>query len=437
MINTKEVLLTNPISEVVKNHIKKSNVRLCIAVPFISSFAKQILDHEYMNDIPVKKLITKFDESNINTFDIPTLQYLLKQGFEIQFNNSIHLKLYITDCNAIITSSNLTRGGFENNIELSVKIDSSNVERSVEIFDDLWKSSMSNRITDSLLLESLEKYEVLKKKKKYEKSTKIEIHKIPIKNSLNIDHLIDEIFCNKEDYLKNIDLSYIANKKRNNVTAALIKDNFNIFLFYAPEGHPKRKDSLFYDFVYGAESKLAGTGLREAQYKEAFENPNFKKVIDFILPESIGLERWNFEDDKTFRMFCNGLFDFKIPQYSEAMPIRLASYFYPEVFLPIFKLDHLQDVCEDLGIDVNAKSQGERLFAYNYFLRVEMKVIPFDNYVKANMAYRIFYSMELYNQLENGDSFNEIKSNYNKAWVKDYIDKAKITLENIKAINKF
>ena len=37
----------------------------------------------------------------------------------LNLNNNIHLKLYITDNEAYVTSSNLTKGGFEDNIELT------------------------------------------------------------------------------------------------------------------------------------------------------------------------------------------------------------------------------------------------------------------------------------------------------------------------------
>tara|TARA_R110001606_G_C15372887_1_gene649721 strand:- start:829 stop:1506 length:678 start_codon:yes stop_codon:yes gene_type:complete len=213
-----------------------------------------------------------------------------------------------------------------------------------------------------------------------------------------------------------------------------LKDPFNKLLFYVADHEESRKKCLFYDFSYGAESKLAGTGLREAQFKDVFENTKFRKVVAFIYPESIGLEPWNFESDKSLQVFCNGLFEFDIPQYAEAIPIRLASYFYPEIFLPIFKLKDLQGVCKTLGIDTNAKSRGEMLYAYNSFLREVMKDVPYNNYVKANMIYKVLYSIILYSRLESGESFDEIQSSYSKRWVKDFISEAKFTLESIKAI---
>src|SRR5690606_11805568 len=181
---------------------------------------------------------------------------------------------------------------------------------------------------------------------------------------------------------------YEANKKRNKIKKIVKTQKFDTTLYYSPKGHPKRYDNLYYNFVYGVESKLAGTGLRESQFKDSFEHRDFKKVIDFLIPESIGLEPWNLNDNKNLFNFCNGLFDFTIPQYSEAIPIRLASYFYPDYFLPIFKLNHLKKVCDALGIETEAKTKGEKMYAYNLFLRDKMKDIPFDNYIKSGMIYQ-------------------------------------------------
>ena len=198
----------------------------------------------------LKKSITRFDESNINTFNLPTLEYLIDKGFEICYNNRIHLKLYITDNDAFVTSSNLTTGGFEKNVELTVKVDNENFENCQGIFNDLWTESKQ------------ENFKV---------------------GSLNIQQLLDLIFNSKEDYTNRLNLAYSANKSRNQLKDKLKNNDFDLSLFYVPEGHPKRRENLFYNFVYGSESKLAGTGLREAQFKDVFEHPEFKNIISFYL----------------------------------------------------------------------------------------------------------------------------------------------------------
>ena len=429
-----EQIIMNPISDLIKKSVNETTDKLRIAVPFISSFAKKIINEKNSQNIQDKRLVTKFDERNINTFDLPTLEYLLDCGFEIYYNNKIHLKLYITDNNTYITSSNLTNGGFENNIELTVNIDSKNFDNCEEIFENLWLESKTNRVTKELINQNRDKYEVLKKRQKFEKLKVTEVKENFNVEKLNIQLLIDKIFNSKEDHSLVLERTYDANKKRNEIRKTVKTEKFDTTLYYSPKGHPKRYDNLYYNFVYGIESKLAGTGLREAQFKDSFEHQDFKKVIDFIIPESIGLEPWNLSDNKNLFNFCNGLFDFIIPQYSEAIPIRLASYFYPDYFLPIFKLNHLQKVCDALGIETEAKTKGERFYAYNLFLKDKMKDIPFDNYIKSGMIYQLLYSVELYKRIENGEDFESIKKSYKKIWIKNYIDKAKSILKNINAI---
>ncbi len=429
-----ETIFLNPISDTLKKSISLSEKRLNLAVPFISGFAKTIFSDKTLNNPSDKRLITRFDDTNINTFNLPTLKYLIDKGFEICYNNKIHLKLYITDNDAFITSSNLTNGGFEKNIELTVRVDDANFKNCQTVFNNLWEKSKANLITKELIAENILKYEFLKKRQKFEKSIITQVIENFKVGSLDIQQLLELIFNSKEDYSNKLKLTYEANKYRNKFKDKLIKDSFDLTLFYAPEGHSKRKDNLFHNFVYGNEKKLAGTGLRERQFKEVFEHAEFKNVISYIFPESIGLEPWNLEDDKVFFNFCNGLFDFNIPQYSTALPIRLASFFYPEHFVSIFKLKHLQKVCETLGLETDAKSNGQRLFAYNVFLRNQMKDIPYNNYIKSGMIYQILYSVELYKRLDNGEDFQDIKKSYNKIWIKDYIEKGKMNLENIKAL---
>ncbi|MEB8434038.1 phospholipase D-like domain-containing protein [Cocleimonas sp. KMM 6892] len=434
-MSTNEKIILNPITNLITEKIENSSNRLLIAVPFISSYARKVLEQEKINNIKDKRLITKFDDSNINTFDIPTLQYLLDNGFEICFNNDIHLKHYIIDNRAFITSSNLTKGGFEKNIELTVEIDKTNLLKSTEVFDDLWETSKPNVITKELLDENIEKYNVLKKKQKFENSTKVEVSDENQTSTLNVDKLFDEIFNSTIISNSKLQLIYKANKKRNIFKRSLSVNKFDISLFYAPKGNDKRRENLFYDFVYLEEEKLANTGLRESQFEDVFKHPDFHKVISFIFPDMHEMEPWNFEDENSFQIFCKGLFDFEIPQYSEALPIRLASYFYPDKFFPIFKLKDLNIICNELGIDTNAKSRGEKLFAYTDFLTKKLRDIPTNNYIKSNMAYHFLYSKKLYNRLEKGESFQEIKDSYKQVWKKGFIDKGMKSLKSINALN--
>ncbi len=430
-----EEIIKNPITKIVKQSIIETKKVLKFAVPFLSSFARSIIEKNTITNINEIFLVTRFDETNINSFDIPTLQYLLENGFKIRFNNNIHLKLYITDNKTFVTSSNLTKGGFENNTELTVAIDTKNKQECNKIFDKLWEDSKMNQISEELLKKNLPKYLILKNKEKYKTSKKIKVEESITKTGLlDIDLLLDEIFNSNEDNSEKLALSFEANKFREKVKNKLLKNKFKKTIFYVPEGHPKRKDNLFYNFVYGAESNLAGTGLREAQFSSAFMHKDFEKVIAFIFPEIYGIESWNLKDEKTYSEFCNGLFDFNIPQYSETLPIRLASFFYPEHFIPIFKLEHLRKICEPLGIKTDAKTKGDKLYAYNIFLLNKMKAVPFNNYIKARMAYQICFTVELYNSLQKGEKIEKMFNSYTKIWEKKYIPRAEKILKKLKVI---
>src|SRR5690606_35222347 len=113
---------------------------------------------------------------------------------------------------------------------------------------------------------------------------------------IQIRQIIDEAYnIDKEIIEKRQRLSFKANKLREE-TIRKLKRGFNKNLFYVNEKHQLRGNTLFYDFTYGVEKELAGTGLREKQFKTAFEHPDFGKVIEYIYPEIIGMKPWNFSD---------------------------------------------------------------------------------------------------------------------------------------------
>lgn len=430
----KEEIILNPITENIKKSLKNSKDKTKIAVPFISNFVDRIFVDNITDVIQDKKLITRFDEFNINSFNIPVLMDLLEKGFKIRYDNNIHLKLYIFDNESYITSSNFTKGGFEDNTELTVKIfEPGKIKKCNEIFENIWNTLEDAEVTMDLLEKNKEKYIILRKRESLKNKNKVKTgDKVNLSFTLKIQEIIDKIFDSKDDYSDRLELSYSANKTRDLIKTRILSNGFNKEIFYVPEGHTLRRDNLFYYFVYGDEEKLAGTGLREAQFKDAFEHQNFKDVISFIFPDSIGLSSWNLDDDTTYLEFCNGIFDFNIPQYVEALPIRIASYFYPDYFLPIFKLEHLQEVSEALGLDTDGKTKGDRLYAYNRFLSKKMKAIPYNNYIKSNLAYQIKYCVEIYDRMKKGESFEAIQKSHKEQWIKRYLEKGKKIIDSIK-----
>ena len=91
--NMNSTVIKNPITNSIKNLVESSSNCLNIAVPFIFSFVRKILNQENTKNINDKRIITRFDDSYINSFDLPSLQALIDLGFIFKFDNSIHLRL--------------------------------------------------------------------------------------------------------------------------------------------------------------------------------------------------------------------------------------------------------------------------------------------------------------------------------------------------------
>ncbi len=429
-----KTVLKNPITNSVKVSVNNSLKCINIAVPFISSFVKTILNQDNTKIVADKKIITRFDDSFINSFDLPTLKTLLNLGFVMKFDNTIHLKLYITDNEAYVTSSNLTKGGFEDNIELTVKIEKESTDNCKIIFNEIWNNCGDNNITYDLIEANQGKYEWLKKREEYarKKSKSIYTKQFPGIN-IEIQQVIDTIFNQNKDYSQILRLEYEANKLREE-NKKILKQGFNPEMFYVPEGHLLRKQTLFYDFVYGYENQLASTGLRESHFQSVFLHPDFEKVINYILPEMLGMKPWNFQDENILKEFCNGIFDFDIPSFKESLPIRLATYFYPNILLPIFKLDHLEQICKAFGFETDAATNGDKLYIFNSFLADKMRTLPFENIIKGYISYQVRFTIELLNRLNNNESYEAILLSCSKVWIKNFYEEGRNLLIKLNKI---
>ena len=415
-----EIILKNPITDRIQNAVNTSRNKLNFAVPFLNSFAYTVLNAASLKDITDKRLITRFDPSCLISFDIPVLYRLLELGFKIQYDNNIHLKLYITDHETFVTSSNLTKGGFESNVELTIKVDTENSTQCSRIFEEIWQNSEAE-ITKELLKANYAKYELLKKRDDFANSKKRpDINIITTNGGIDSQKIIEEIFKMGDDYSYVTNLTFKANQRKEQFRNKL-KMGFNKELFYVPGNHPLRRDNLFYDFTYGYESKIAGTGLRELQFRTVFEHPDFQKVIEYIYPEMCNMKPWNLDDKEELYEFCCGIFDFNIPQYTKVLPVRLASYFYPEYFIPIFKLQDLSNICEALNMQTNEKSNGAKLFAFSTHIRDKMQHVPHHSNIKFNFAYNILYTFELYTRLRNGENYNDIIAGSGRNWKRNYL----------------
>ncbi len=428
-INTQEQIIRNPITKHIKAALTTANDYIQIAVPFVSDFANTILSASSTSHVKKVELLIRFDERSISSFDLPTMELLIKKGYELRYLNKIHLKLYIIGNDIFISSSNLTQGGFEDNHELTVRIDTKNHDQCRQIFNDLWKQSSSNKITDKLIKQNWTKYEILKIKdnaqRKSDEDTRPKSK--PLKNGLDLDELLNKIINEKTDYSHRHEAVKYAVKLRETKKTQLA-NGFDVNLFYAPQKHKSRNETLFYDFVYGYEKQLSGTGLRELQFRQAFLHPKFIEVMEFMYPPMIKMPAWNFNEPAILKGFCQKIFEFKIPSYSETLPIRLASYLYPEFFMPIFKLDPLQKLCEAWGLQDKPESKGDRLFAYTQFLFDKLKIVAEQNYIKSDIAYRMIYTFELHNRLQRGELFDDIRKSYSKVWQRNLINHGMILL---------
>lgn len=409
--------LINPIQSEIQNAIGNAD-HISIAVPFLSFGTVRGLINSSINNVLDKRVIIKLDESHSISYDLAAVKHLLEHGFKVRFDNTIHLKLYILGERIFISSGNLTDGGLKNNFELTVE--TTEVESGVHsIFEDLWSRNISNEITIDYIKQNWEKHLFLKKKYPRSKSVTPVVKEVIL--SPDEETLIDAILFEEKNRGWHHHMVGLVNKRRSKFFKTLTENGFKEDYFYAAEGNPNRRNSLFYQFVYGNEEKLAGTGLREAQFKDVFTSTEFERIVFYIYPKFKKADySWDLTDKTECLNFCKGLFEFNVKSFKEAMPIRLANYFYPDSFLPIFKLSHLKEICAILGYECNSNDRAIQLFEYTQFLNDRLKDVPFNNFIKSNILYKLLYTMKVKREIERNDleSIESYILNQRKQWVR-------------------
>lgn len=132
-----------------------------------------------------------------------------------------------------MTSSNLTKGGFEDNIELTTKVSDTNIQTCSDIFSEVWSNCKSNKVSYDLIEANWSKYEILRKRESYNKSKRSVIEITQVKTGkIQIRQIIDEAYnIDKEIIEKRQRLSFEANKLREE-TKHKLKKGFNKNLFY-------------------------------------------------------------------------------------------------------------------------------------------------------------------------------------------------------------
>lgn len=426
--------LVNPIESEIQKALCDAT-HISIAVPFLSFSTVRNLITSNVCNILDKRIIVKLDELHSISYDLAAIKHLLEQGFKVRFDNTIHLKLYILGDRIFISSGNLTDGGLKNNFELTVE--TTEAESHVHsVFEDLWLRNVSNEVTLDYIKQNWEKHLFLKKKYPRSKSITPIIKEVIL--SSDEETLIDAVLFEEKNRDWHHHMIGLVNKRRSKFFKQLIDTGFKQEYFYAIEGNSNRKNCLFYQFVYGNEEKLAGTGLRETQFKDVFTSPQFEHIIFYIYPKFKKVNySWDLTDKTEFLNFCKGLFEFNVKSFKEAMPIRLANYFYPEHFLPIFKISHLKEMCAILGYECTSKDRAIQLFEYTQFLNDRLKNVPFNNFIKSNILYKLLYTMKVKREIErnNQEPIEGFIVKQRKQWIRNTMFEGLELIRSLQKIN--
>lgn len=107
------------------------------------------------------RILTSVSASDIlsGSVSLDAISSLFKQGNEVRLldpqNQKFHPKVYIFDrSSVVISSANFTRNAMENNIEVGVSCDSSQISELLEWYDSLWNKAIP--LTKDLLIKLID-----------------------------------------------------------------------------------------------------------------------------------------------------------------------------------------------------------------------------------------------------------------------------------------
>lgn len=125
---------------------KARNV-LWICSPYLGTDARRIFSQEILKNPPRDiRFIFRLNDRSVKRKEVNPyeMQYFLDhfKDSDIRTNNTFHAKIYIFDNSALVTSANLTKAGFQNNIEAGVLLERSEVEKAKDFFKKLWRNSV-------------------------------------------------------------------------------------------------------------------------------------------------------------------------------------------------------------------------------------------------------------------------------------------------------
>ncbi|MBU3978658.1 phospholipase D family protein [Patescibacteria group bacterium] len=205
-INSLELILSNHEDKLIEL-LNSTKSELVIVSPWIKQKAVNVVIN-FIKDRSVRlRIYTRFNLEDIKrgSSDLKAIVDLLKyfRSSEIRFIPNLHAKIYISDKKrAIITSSNLTTGGMQTNVEAGIfLIDSGlvpNLEKSIR--QQLDSALLLNKDTFTQFLEKIEqettKKAVIKtEQKEHKNNSNIVLGKYikPIKQDKDIDQINKEL----------------------------------------------------------------------------------------------------------------------------------------------------------------------------------------------------------------------------------------------------
>jgi len=170
-------ILTNPAIDIFMGLVKTSKEQL-FASPFVKNNVTGMVIKNRPEDAQIS-LLTSYKLTNFyrGSSDLQALSDCIKNNIEVKSHSRLHAKTYIFDSQrAIVTSANLTLGGWQNNYECGVLLHDSNTVSQLradflQIFEDEEKVST---VTEEILsiTESIIARVPKEKRIKFEKSEK-------------------------------------------------------------------------------------------------------------------------------------------------------------------------------------------------------------------------------------------------------------------------
>jgi len=254
-----------------------------------------------------------------------------------------------------------------------------------------------------------------------------------VATSADVELITKKVFTTSVDtYFPGIiDLEKQCSETRNETKDQIIR-NYNINQFVPEAGVPPQNQTLIHILLYGAESKLLGTGLRYNQLAGVFIHDSFPRIIKNMIPEIENNPGWELNID--FINFCTQLFDYNVKYYKETIPIRLASYFYPEFIFPIFKIEILREISAIFGFESDNDRRADLLFDYNKFLLNKTKELDVNNSIKTYYLYQIKTTIELLEKIRANVPRNEIERGYRQRWARTMLNNGETILKDLKLI---